>query len=69
MQDIVLIRISGEDRPGLLAELCEAMAQNDVEILDVGQSVIYDSLNLGMLIRIPPEAERAPVLKDILFKA
>lgn len=69
MQDIVLIRISGEDRPGLLAGLCEAMAQNDVEILDLGQSVIYDSLNLGMLVRLPPEADRAPVLKDILFKA
>ncbi|CCO22895.1 phosphoserine phosphatase SerB [Maridesulfovibrio hydrothermalis] len=68
MPEIILIQISGEDKPGLTSSLTGVLAGYGIDILDIGQSVIHNQLVLGVLIRIPPEAESAPVLKDIMFK-
>ncbi len=67
MQEIILIQVSGEDRTGLTSILGGVLARYQVDILDMGQAVIHDTVSLGMLIRIPPQAESAPVLKDLLF--
>lgn len=69
MRDIILIHITGGDKPGVTAELSQVLAEYGVDILDIGQVVIHNFLTLGILIRIPPEAEAAPIVKDILFKA
>lgn len=66
MSEIILIRVSGPDKPGIVAALAETMAAYDVRILDIGQAVIHSVLSLGMLIHVPQSA--APVLKDLLFK-
>ncbi len=68
MPQIILIQISGEDKPGLTSSLTGILAGYGIDILDIGQSVIHNQLVLGVLIRIPQEAESAPVLKDIMFK-
>ncbi len=68
MPEIILIQISGEDKPGLTSSLTGVLAGYGIDILDIGQSVIHNQLVLGVLIRIPREAESAPVLKDIMFK-
>ena len=67
MQEIILIQVSGEDRTGLTSILAKVLARYEVDVLDMGQAVIHDTVSLGMLIRIPPQAESAPVLKDLLF--
>ncbi len=69
MRELILIEITGEDRPGLMAALSEVLANHDVDILDIGQAVIHDTLTLGVLIRIPPQSESAPILKELLFTA
>jgi len=69
MQQIILIRITGDDKPGLTATLTGQLAQTRVDILDIGQAVIHDTLSLGILIRIPRESESAPLIKDLLFTA
>ncbi len=69
MHELILIQVYGPDRPGLTSNLCAAMASYDIGILDIGQSVIHESLSLGMLISIPPSAESAPVIKELLFTA
>jgi len=68
MQEVILITVSGQDRPGLTAALTGVLAQYDVTVLDIGQSVIHNHLSLGLLIE-SPEAEGCPVFKDLLFKA
>ena len=50
----VLIHFSGPDAPGLTAELTGILAQYSVSILDIGQSVVHESLSLGMLIDVNP---------------
>ena len=69
MREVILITVSGQDRPGLTAALTNVLARYDVTVLDIGQSVIHNSLSLGLLIESPPEANGCPVFKDLLFKA
>ncbi len=68
-QDVVLLTISGQDKPGVTAALTEILAGKDADILDIGQSVIHNTLSLGILFRLTDSADSANVLKDILFKA
>jgi phosphoserine phosphatase len=67
MGEVMLLTISGRDRPGLTASLMAILAEYDVGILDIGQAVIHNTLSLGLLIRLPAHAARSPVLKDVLF--
>lgn len=50
--EIVLLNVSGHDQPGLMAMLTSVLAAYQVRILDMGQAVIHDELNLGMLLTI-----------------
>lgn len=69
MHDIILLQVSGNDRPGLTAAFTAILAQYQLNILDMGQAVIHDTLSLGILVQVPPTAEAAPLLKDVLFQA
>lgn len=68
VREILLISVSGEDRPGVTTAVASALAQFDVSILDIGQAVIHDSLTLGILAEVPSVAGSASVLKDVLFQ-
>ncbi|NMH88089.1 phosphoserine phosphatase SerB [Flavivirga algicola] len=67
--DIILLNISGQDKPGLTSSLTSVLSQYGAKILDIGQANIHDTLSLGMLFEIKSGAKSAAVLKDILFKA
>lgn len=70
MKEIVLLTVSGEDKPGLTASLCSVLAESDVNILDMSQSVIHSTLSLGMVIELPRQENPAHnVMKEVLFKA
>ncbi|GAB7530748.1 phosphoserine phosphatase SerB [Pseudomonas sp. 3A(2025)] len=69
MREIVLINITGEDRPGLTAAITGALAQGGVNILDIGQAVIHDTLSFGILVEIPDTVQGSSVLKEVLFTA
>jgi phosphoserine phosphatase len=69
MREIILINITGKDKPGLTASLTNILAQYKVIILDIGQAVIHDYLSLGILIEIPVEHASSSILKDLLFEA
>lgn len=67
-KELILIRITGEDRPGLTSSLMEILAKYDATILDIGQADIHNTLTLGILIRMT-EDYSGHVMKDMLFKA
>jgi len=69
MSEVVLINLTGPDRPGITRDLSAILAQHDVRVLDIGQAVIHDTLTLGLLVELPRESESHPVLKDVLFKS
>ena len=66
--ELIMVRITGEDRPGLTASVMEVLARYDVTILDIGQADIHNTLTLGLLIRVSEE-NAGYVMKDLLFKA
>ncbi len=68
-REIILVTVSGPDRPGVTAALTAALAEYPVTILDIGQAVIHSHLALGMLVEVAPEARSAPILKDLVFRA
>lgn len=63
--EIVLVNVSGEDKPGLMAMLTSTLAQFQVRVLDIGQAVIHDELNLGMMIQIEKPGQCETVLREI----
>lgn len=69
MKEIVLINITGPDRPGLTAAITGVLARSNANILDIGQAVIHDTLSFGILVEMAGEDSKADVLKDVLFRA
>ena len=68
MKEIVLINITGPDRPGLTAAITGILARAEVNILDIGQAVIHDTLSFGILVEMAGGETMADVLKDVLFR-
>ena len=66
--ELILIRITGTDRPGITASIAETLSAYDVTILDIGQADIHRTLSLGILIK-SKEENSGNVMKDLLFKA
>jgi phosphoserine phosphatase len=69
MKEIILLRITGKDKPGVTAFITAILAKEGANILDVGQSVLHEVLSLGMLIELQERSEHSPVLKELLFAA
>jgi phosphoserine phosphatase len=68
VKEIVLINVSGEDKPGLTSSITGILSDYDVSVLDIGQAVIHNTLSLGLLVEMSATGDSSPVLKDILFR-
>ena len=66
--ELILIRVTGEDRPGLTASVTEILAKYDATILDIGQADIHNTLSLGILCKTE-EQHSGFIMKEMLFKA
>lgn len=66
--ELILIRITGLDRPGLTASITEILAKYDVTILDIGQADIHSTLSLGILFK-SYENQSGNIMKELLFEA
>ena len=66
--ELILIRITGLDRPGLTASITEILSKYDVTILDIGQADIHSTLSLGILFK-SQEKDSGNIMKELLFKA
>jgi len=66
---IILLSITGEDKPGLSSAFSYILSEYNVRILDIGQSNIHNQLSLGILFEVPRKRETGSIFKDLLFKA
>lgn len=66
--ELILVNISGHDRPGVTSALTEILAEYDATILDIGQADIHHTLSLGILIKTTSNLS-GNIMKDLLFKA
>ena len=66
--ELILINISGQDKPGVTAALTSILARYNAMVLDIGQADIHHTLSLGILFRTTPQMS-GDIMKDLLFKA
>ncbi|MFP5492458.1 MAG: phosphoserine phosphatase SerB [Bacteriovoracia bacterium] len=67
-RSLVLVTVTGPDRPGITSGLMKALVKNQAKLLDMGQAVTHGLLSLSILLDID-ENESHPTLKDLLFEA
>ncbi|MDD1510068.1 phosphoserine phosphatase SerB [Pseudomonas sp. CNPSo 3701] len=56
MRPIVLINVTGEDRPGLTAAVSGVLAQAGVTVLDIAQSAVHGVSSLSILVEVADAA-------------
>jgi phosphoserine phosphatase len=66
---VLLISISGHDKPGVTHSITDVLAHFRARILDIGQAVIHDALNLGILVELTDEMKSSPMMAELLLKA
>ncbi len=62
--DRIVLHIAGADRPGVTARLSEVIAEENAELVDIGQSVLHGYLMLSAIVDIPQGSD---ALRKVLF--
>jgi|TARA_B110000879_G_scaffold100308_1_gene136073 phosphoserine phosphatase len=65
VKDILLINVSGQDKPGVTSVVTGVLSRFDVTVLDIGQAVIHEQLNLGILAAVPQSDDSETMINDI----
>ena len=68
MRDILLINVFGGDKPGVTNAVTNVLSLYDASILDIGQAVIHDQLNLGLLIAIPSVIDKEALVTRVKLR-
>ncbi|BCE03317.1 phosphoserine phosphatase SerB [Marinicellulosiphila megalodicopiae] len=69
MNEVLMLKVTGDDQLGLTSSLTTILAQANITILDIGQSVIHDQVSLGMLLKFPESEDVSNTIKNVLFCA
>ncbi len=48
-----IVTVIGKDRVGIIADVCALLAKNNVNILDISQTVMQEYFTMIMLVEIP----------------
>ncbi|MDO8527688.1 MAG: phosphoserine phosphatase SerB [Deltaproteobacteria bacterium] len=69
--EILLLTVRGRDLPGITSRLTSLIAEDSkAKILDIEQTVVHKKLLLSILLAFPGKnADRSPLLKELLFEA
>lgn len=69
-RDLLMVTVSGHDRPGITAAMTRVMAEHNVEIVDLEQASLQDLLGLSFLLDYSTAASsKDSLIKDLLFEA
>lgn len=66
--EVILLTISGDDRPGVTSSITGILGKYNAIILDIGQSNLHHRLALGIMFKIDNVEHSDDMLKEILFK-
>lgn len=65
MSDVTLIKITGPDQPGITLSVTTLLAEQAVNVLDIGQAVIHNNLALGLLVEIPQSVNQQDLFSRV----
>ena len=65
MKDILLVNVFGEDKPGVTSAITGVLSEYNVTVLDIGQAVIHEQLNLGILAAVPNASKTSELISSV----
>jgi phosphoserine phosphatase len=69
VKDILLINVFGEDKPGVTSAITGVLSKYNVIVLDIGQAVIHEQLNLGILAAVPNISKTSELVSEVQSRA
>ena len=61
-----IITVVGKDTVGIIAKVCTYLAENQINILDISQTIVQDYFNMMMIVDINRSAKEFGVIADDL---
>ncbi|MCI8669184.1 MAG: ACT domain-containing protein [Lachnospiraceae bacterium] len=61
-----IITVVGKDTVGIIAKVCTYLAENQINILDISQTIVQDYFNMMMIVDINKSAKEFGVIADDL---
>jgi phosphoserine phosphatase len=69
-KDLLVVTVSGRDRPGIAAALTRVMDQYNADVVDIEQASLQDLLGLSFLLDLSQcTGSQDSLIKDLLFEA
>lgn len=63
-----IITVIGKDRVGIIARICTYLAENDINVLDINQSIVQGFFNMIMIVDAQNEKKDFAVLNEEIEK-
>lgn len=63
-----VITVVGQDKIGIIAEVSHVLAENNVNILDISQTIMQDMFTMIMLVNTEKSATNFKTLADTLSR-
>ena len=63
-----IITVVGKDTVGIIAKVCTYLAENQINILDISQTIVQDYFNMMMIIDVTEPAKPFGVIADELAR-
>jgi len=67
-QKRVIVTVIGKDRVGIIASVAKALADHNVNILDISQTIMQEFFTMMMVVDISKSTVSLQALQDILNK-
>ena len=66
---LLVVNISGPDKPGIVASLSKALLKYEIEIVDIEQVSLQNTLGLHLLLKLKQASKFGDsIIKDLLFE-
>jgi len=63
-----IITVVGKDTVGIIAKVCTYLADNQINILDISQTIVQEFFNMMMIVDLTKSVKAFDVLSDELTK-
>lgn len=63
-----IITVVGKDTVGIIAKVCTYLADNQINILDISQTIVQEYFNMMMIVDLTKSIKAFDVLSDELTK-
>jgi phosphoserine phosphatase len=69
-EDLLIVNISGPDRPGIIAAFTKVLQNHRIEIMDIQQASLLQTIGLHLLLQFDAANQsKDSAIKDLLFEA